>query len=98
MNRVKCISAVVTCYFKNVKRRNSFQGIMKYRSECLVLIIGHTAVAAHGFLKKKLSKVSAILLLLTNNPRSTLWKVVGICIGRVVITTIMEADKGYVAY
>ncbi len=75
---VKCISAVVTL---NVKRRNSFQGIMKYRSECLVLGIGHTTVAAHGFMKKKLSKVNATLLLLTNNPRSTLGIVVGIRVG-----------------
>ncbi len=56
---------------------------MKYRSECLVLGIGHTTVAARGFMKKKLSKVklNATLLLLTNNPRSTLGIVVGIRVG-----------------
>ncbi len=54
---------------------------MKYRSECLVLGIGHTTAAEHGFMKKKLSKVNVTLLLLTNNPRSTLGIVVGIWVG-----------------
>ena len=56
--------------------------ILKYRLECLVWGVGHTPVAAHGFIDKNLSKVNATLLLLTNNPRSTLGIiVVGIWVG-----------------
>jgi hypothetical protein len=67
---------------------------MKYLLECLVWGVGHTPVAAHGFIEKKLSKVTATLLLLTNNPRSTLGViVVGICMGRFVISNDNNRNK-----